>query len=97
MLPEDDGEDGPHSYGDVKVEGHHEVVPASLGSGLWWPHDGRDGSRGEENTKQEERDCLVRATIFNFKIWAQVIFMLYLLSQKKARKGGRAVAISALT
>ena len=31
LLPENDGEDGPHSDGDVKVEGDHKVVPALLG------------------------------------------------------------------
>ena len=30
LLPENDGEDGPHSDGDVIVESHHKVVPALL-------------------------------------------------------------------
>ena len=31
LLPENDGEDAPHGDGDVKMEGHHKVVPALLG------------------------------------------------------------------
>ena len=31
LLPKKNGEDGPRSDGDVKVEGHHKVVPALLG------------------------------------------------------------------